>query len=226
MSSNPFNSASAPTVPSGTSNGGQQKELKTTDKTTHKTAHKITNKRDKQDYLPNRNMSWHNPESRRLKRSRSSTSAASSSSKASTSTSVAHRAYVDGASSTPPSKRPKKCPSRPPSAREIFGSIDESQFPNRVLTREKQVSYGKNTLSYDAYRETVPLEDRKISDPWTPDAKANIPNKRWLGMVKAWRKGLHRFDGGGQQGADTQVGGDKGEEGRKGVGWRGGERKE
>jgi len=85
-------------------------------------------------------------------------------------------------------------PSRPPSAIEIFGPTDDVKNPGRTQTRTKQISYGKNTLSYDRYTELVPQDERTIKEPWTPDATANIPNKRWKGMVSSWRKALHKYD--------------------------------
>ena len=33
-----------------------------------------------------------------------------------------------------------------------------------------------------------------MEQPWTPDPKANIPNKRWGGMLKTWRSDLHKWD--------------------------------
>jgi len=76
----------------------------------------------------------------------------------------------------------------------IFGVLDPVADANKIASRGKQISYGKNTLGYDNYTEKVPKEHRKMAHPWTPDHKANIPNKRWLGLLKTWRAELHKFD--------------------------------
>ena len=80
---------------------------------------------------------------------------------------------------------------------------------NRITVRQKQVSYGKNTLGYDNYLVQYPDKFRRpTAMPRTPDATLDIPTKRWAGMIKAWRKGLHAFDpdgGGGEGGVPEDV---------------------
>jgi len=59
------------------------------------------------------------------------------------------------------------------------------------------IMFGKNTVGYDEYIKQVPKHKRKVRSmdhPSTPDYKADIPTKRWQGLVKAWRKALHTFD--------------------------------
>mmetsp|Transcript_18796 Transcript_18796/g.23068 ORF Transcript_18796/g.23068 Transcript_18796/m.23068 type:complete len:190 (+) Transcript_18796:1-570(+) len=65
-----------------------------------------------------------------------------------------------------------------------------------MQTRHKQILKGKNTVGYDEYCKKVPKHSRKrISEhPSTPDYKLDIPNRRWLGLVKAWRISLHQYD--------------------------------
>merc|ERR1711862_225870 len=67
----------------------------------------------------------------------------------------------------------------------------------RIQQRKRVVAYGKNTVGYDEYMKQVPKHERKLrtlEHPTTPDAEADIPNKRWLGLVKAWRRALHKYD--------------------------------
>jgi hypothetical protein len=67
----------------------------------------------------------------------------------------------------------------------------------RIQQRKRMVDKGKNTIGYSEYTRQVPKERRKpksMEHPRTPDHKANIPNRRWLGMVSAWRVALHQYD--------------------------------
>ena len=81
---------------------------------------------------------------------------------------------------------------------EHFRDLDPSNpvEAKRITTRQKQILKGKNTIGYDEYTRQVPKENRKkiIEHPSTPNYKADIPNRRWLGLVKAWRISLHRYD--------------------------------
>ena len=67
---------------------------------------------------------------------------------------------------------------------------------NRMKTRYNQIAKGKNTVGYDIYKQKVPKHKRKKikEHPSTPDHKADIPNRRWLGLLKAWRISLHQYD--------------------------------
>mmetsp|Transcript_12309 Transcript_12309/g.23068 ORF Transcript_12309/g.23068 Transcript_12309/m.23068 type:complete len:229 (+) Transcript_12309:235-921(+) len=84
---------------------------------------------------------------------------------------------------------------------ESMGSIrklDPSipQEAQRMKTRFKMISKGKNTVGYDEYLKQVPKSRRrKIPEhPVTPDHTLDIPNRRWQGQVKAWRISLHKYD--------------------------------
>ena len=60
---------------------------------------------------------------------------------------------------------------------------------NRIQKRREMVKKGKNTVGYDEYLRRIPKRKRipRHEDyPQTPDHTADIPNKRWLGLVKAW----------------------------------------
>jgi hypothetical protein len=72
-----------------------------------------------------------------------------------------------------------------------FEKLDSSipDQARRIQQRRRMVSYGKNTLGYDEYLRKVPKEKRglrSMDTPMTPDHTLDIPNKRWIGQVKAW----------------------------------------
>jgi hypothetical protein len=81
---------------------------------------------------------------------------------------------------------------------EHFRQLDPSNptEAKRIQTRHKQILKGKNTVGYDIYSQKVPKNKRKkiAEHPSTPDYKADIPNRRWLGLLKAWRKSMHQYD--------------------------------
>jgi hypothetical protein len=83
---------------------------------------------------------------------------------------------------------------QPASQVSIFGALDAVKDAGKIASRGKQVSYGKNTLGYERYLAALPKDRRKMTDPWTPEHKANIPNKRWQGLLKTWRASLHKWD--------------------------------
>jgi len=64
--------------------------------------------------------------------------------------------------------------------------------------RQKQISYGKNTVGYRNFVRKFPdkaLVFRHLNGlVSTPDAKEKIGKKRWVGKYQKWRKFLHRFD--------------------------------
>lgn len=66
----------------------------------------------------------------------------------------------------------------------------------RMKTRYKMIEKGKNTVGYDEYNRLVPGNKRRkiVKHPQTPDHTLDIPNRRWQGLVKAWRIGLHQYD--------------------------------
>jgi len=68
---------------------------------------------------------------------------------------------------------------------------------HRMQQRKRMIEKGKNTVGYDEYIRRVSKSQRKprsLKYPTTPDHTDDIPNKRWLGLVRVWRKSLHQFD--------------------------------
>ena len=60
--------------------------------------------------------------------------------------------------------------------------------------RQKQIDFGKNSLTYERYKNEVPHVNRKASDPQTPDIRLPDSKRRFDGKVKAWRRGLHEWE--------------------------------
>ncbi|CAJ1954483.1 unnamed protein product [Cylindrotheca closterium] len=84
-------------------------------------------------------------------------------------------------------------------AEAAFKKLDPSipEQAKRLQTRRRMISYGKNTLGYDEYLRQVPKEKRQprcMETPSTPDYTLDMPNKRWMGQVRAWRRALHTYD--------------------------------
>ena len=74
---------------------------------------------------------------------------------------------------------------------EIFPKLDTTDpvSARRLQQRRRVIAFGKNTVGYDEYRRQVPIHHRKpksMDHPTTPDHTLDIPNRRWLGLVKAW----------------------------------------
>lgn len=76
--------------------------------------------------------------------------------------------------------------------RKLDASIPEED--RRIMQRQRAVLKGKNTVGYDEYISQVPKRARTIRHPRTPDHTIDIPNRRWLGLVKSWRIALHKYD--------------------------------
>lgn len=67
----------------------------------------------------------------------------------------------------------------------------------RMASRARQVLKGKNTAGYDSYCLQVPVERRQkynMETPSTPDATLDISNRKWQGILRAWRIALHKYD--------------------------------
>eukprot|EP00934_Nitzschia_sp_Nitz4_P001541 Nitzschia sp. Nitz4//scaffold20_size174350//54226//54957//NITZ4_002091-RA/size174350-snap-gene-0.239-mRNA-1//-1//CDS//3329541776//1541//frame0 len=80
-----------------------------------------------------------------------------------------------------------------------FGKLDPKDpvQQRRLEQRRKMVTYGKNTVGYTEYLRQVPKSQRKsrsMETPSTPDYTLDMPNKRWAGQVRAWRRALHSYD--------------------------------
>ncbi|KAG0626385.1 hypothetical protein M758_2G121800 [Ceratodon purpureus] len=66
--------------------------------------------------------------------------------------------------------------------------------PHRLCQRQKQIDYGKNTLGYERYTDTVPRYQRTKTDPRTPDIRQVCSKRSWDGQIRKWRRLLHEYD--------------------------------
>lgn len=90
--------------------------------------------------------------------------------------------------------------------------IEREADPARLALRQKQIDYGKNTRGYDQYTLLKPRYSvcesvdgscsflpyrrsmRVREDPWTPDKTRKYSRRAWDGLIRAWRRKLHKFD--------------------------------
>lgn len=77
------------------------------------------------------------------------------------------------------------------SARALENGIETDE--HRISQREKQISYGKNTLAYDTLVQNVPRHRRTRQHPCTPESKQKCSKRSFDGQVKKWRRMLHAF---------------------------------
>jgi len=64
----------------------------------------------------------------------------------------------------------------------------------KLVNRQKQIDYGKNTVGYARYLSTVSRSARKRGDPWTPEKSQVCSKRSWDGQVRKWRRALHKHD--------------------------------
>lgn len=64
----------------------------------------------------------------------------------------------------------------------------------RILSREKQIIYGKATIGYSEYLRLVPYKERSATQPRTPNINLQCSKRCWDGLVARWRRQLHAFD--------------------------------
>lgn len=65
---------------------------------------------------------------------------------------------------------------------------------HKLDQRQKQIDFGKNTLGYAAYLRDIPRHQRSPEDPVTPDKSKGCSKRAFDGMIKKWRRELHRWD--------------------------------
>ncbi|KAG8460459.1 hypothetical protein KFE25_013109 [Diacronema lutheri] len=66
--------------------------------------------------------------------------------------------------------------------------------PHKLSQRLKQVEYGYNTLGYTNYLKAVPKQQRTAAQPRTPDRTKVMSKRAWEGLIRKWRRELHKWD--------------------------------
>eukprot|EP00124_Ichthyophonus_hoferi_P001901 Ihof_evm7s113 gene=Ihof_evmTU7s113 len=66
---------------------------------------------------------------------------------------------------------------------------------HRLNQRQKQIDYGKNTIGYERYQQSIIASGhRDPSGPVTPDKYAIVSKRTFDTMVRTWRRALHKWD--------------------------------
>lgn len=77
--------------------------------------------------------------------------------------------------------------------------------PAVLERRQKQIDYGKNTIGYDRYIQTVPKDQRKGPEhPQTPPKHIKYSRRAWDGLIRRWRIQLHKYDPEGANDAEDE----------------------
>lgn len=77
---------------------------------------------------------------------------------------------------------------------------EKEDDPKKIAYRKKQIEIGKNTVAYQCYIQAVPKHKRKVHrkgypiDPVTPDINKKCSKRCFDGLLKSWRRQLHKWN--------------------------------
>lgn len=110
-------------------------------------------------------------------------------------------------------KNPRETNSQSPTKSDLKKKVFENKpfvyEPERdpiiLRRRQKQIDYGKNTLGYQNYVETIPKRSRTREQPKTPKKGIKYSRRSWDQQIKLWRIKLHNYDPGHNHHEDTET---------------------
>jgi len=72
--------------------------------------------------------------------------------------------------------------------------MENENDPDVLKRREKNISYGKNTDTYQRYIKLVPKDQRIRNSPRTPSKDQVYSRRQWDGLIKHWKINLHNWE--------------------------------
>mmetsp|Transcript_41111 Transcript_41111/g.108827 ORF Transcript_41111/g.108827 Transcript_41111/m.108827 type:complete len:404 (-) Transcript_41111:250-1461(-) len=93
--------------------------------------------------------------------------------------------------------REKESQKLPAEEEELFDDVErnEAAWARREAARNRQVMIGKARPEYRRYIAEVPIEQRRPSQPRTPDPRDRVSKRQFDHALGEWRRRLHEYDG-------------------------------